>query len=162
MADNATTIDRAAELAGKYLTFFLADETYGVEVLKVREIIGMQTPTAVPRTPEFVRGVINLRGKVIPVVDLRRKLGMDEWAAGEQTAIIVTQVAGAEIGVVVDGVCEVLDVPAEQIEESPPFGANVDTHCILGLAKTDHRVTILLDITRILGPEEMTGAACAR
>ena len=141
--------------AGKYLTFGLAEEEYGLEILKVREIIVMMDITAVPRTPEFVRGVINLRGKVIPVVDLRTKFGMEAVAQTDSTCIIVVDVNGVEMGIVVDEVSEVLDIRTEEIEDAPSFGANVDTEFILGMGKTNERVTILLDIGKVLASEEM-------
>ena len=139
--------------AGKYLTFVLADEVYGVEILKVREIIGMMPITPVPRTPDHVRGVINLRGKVISVVDLRRKFGMGATEETDETCIIVVNVAGFEIGTIVDRVSEVLDIHADQIEPAPSMGHDVDTDFILGMGKADQEVTILLDIGRILAQD---------
>jgi purine-binding chemotaxis protein CheW len=143
-----------SSLAGKYLTFILGDETYGLEILKVQEIIGMQEITKVPRTPDYVKGVINLRGKVIPVVDLRRKFGMQEIETTRKTCIIVVQVARNEnsvtMGIVVDEVSEVLEIAADEIEPSPAFGTNVDTVFILGMAKTKDAVKILLDINKVL------------
>ena len=140
---------------GKYLTFGLAEETYGLEILKVREIIGLMDITAVPRTPGFVKGVINLRGKVIPVVDLRLKFGMAEAERTEQTCIIVVDVSRVEMGILVDKVSEVLNIAGGDIEDTPSFGVNVDTGFILGLGKANDRVTILLDISKVLGGDEM-------
>jgi len=150
-----------AEVAGKYLTFRLAGEEYGLEILKVREIIGMMKISSVPKTPEFVRGVINLRGKVIPVVDLRLKVGMPKAERTEQTCIIVVDIGDVEMGIIVDEVCEVLDIVAKDIEEAPSFGAQVNTDFILGMGKTDGQVTILLDIARVLSEEDAADVAGA-
>ena len=145
--------------AGKYLTFKMADEDYGISLLKVREIIGMMPITSVPRTPDFVKGVINLRGKVIPVTDLRLRFGMPEIDYTDRTCIIVVEVEGQDItiqmGIVVDAVTEVLPVKAEEIEAAPEFGAKVDTQYILGMANMDDSVKILLDIDRVMTPEEI-------
>jgi purine-binding chemotaxis protein CheW len=144
---------------GKYLMFTLADETYGIGILKIREIIGMMTITSVPQTPEFVKGVINLRGKVIPVVDLRRKFGMDVSDTTDRTCVIVVEIEGVDrtvqVGSVVDSVSEVLNIKAEDIEETPSFGAKMNTEYILGMAKIEGGVKILLDINRVLGTDEI-------
>ena len=146
--------------AGKYLTFKLAEEDYGISLLKVREIIGMMPITSVPRTPDFVKGVINLRGKVIPVTDLRLRFGMPESAYTDRTCIIVVEVEGrdnkVQMGTVVDAVTEVLPVKSEEIEPAPEFGATVDTRYIFGMANMDGSVKILLDIDRVLRQEEIT------
>ena len=159
MGETAQTIKQAAALAGKYLTFKLANEEYGLEILKVREIIGMMPITKVPRTPAFVRGVINLRGKVIPVIDLRKKFGMETTADTEETCIIVVDVArGADklqIGILVDSVSEVLDIKGEDIEDAPSFGSNLDTQFIMGMAKAKGSVKILLNIEKVLSSNEM-------
>ena len=143
--------------AGKYLTFKLADEDYGISLLKVREIIGMMPITSVPRTPEFVKGVINLRGKVIPVTDLRRRFDMPEIDYNDRTCIIVVEVSGQEstvqMGIVVDAVTEVLAVQEPEIAPAPEFGASVDTRYILGMANMEGAVKILLDIDRVLTEE---------
>ncbi len=142
--------------AGKYLTFVIADEEYGLEILKVREIIGIMDITAVPKTPDFVKGVINLRGKVIPVIDLRLKFSMEEAQRTEETCIIVVSVNELEVGIIVDKVSEVQDISGQDIEDSPEFGAQVDTEFILGMGKTEGRVTILLDIAKVLGGEHIS------
>ena len=145
--------DRAA-LAGKYLTFNLGKELYGVEILKVQEIIGVLPVTKVPKSPPFIKGVINLRGKVIPVIDLRLKLGMEEHVHNEKTCIIVVNmpVEGQTIavGVVVDSVREVYDFNASQIEFAPKFGVDVDSAAILGIGKINEVVVMLLDISKAL------------
>ncbi len=144
----------------KYLTFKLADEEYGVEILKVREINGVMDITGVPRMPVYMKGVINLRGKVIPVVDLRLKFGLDEIESTEQTCIIVVDV-GKEIGIIVDTVCEVLDIDDENIEPAPSMGGSVDTSFILGMGKVGEDVKILLDIGKVLTTDELIDVASA-
>jgi len=151
------------ELAGKYLTFELGDESYGLQILKVQEIIKMQEITKVPRTPDYVKGVINLRGKVMPVIDLRKTFGMEEVEASRDTCIIVVQVQRGEasviLGVIVDKVSEVLEISGEEIEPPPSFGTQVDTHFILGMAKTKDSVKILLDIDKVVSEGEMESLA---
>lgn len=154
MAQAEATAGSDLTTADQYLTFQLAAEEYGLEILKVREIIGMMNITAVPRTPEFVLGVINLRGNVIPVIDLRRKFGMQAVDQTEETCVIVVDVDGMETGIVVDRVSDVLDIGADNIQDAPSFGAAVDTDFILGIGKTDERVTILLDIGRVLSDND--------
>ena len=146
-------------VAGKYLTFNLGSELYGFEILKVQEIIKAAAVTRIPRTPDFVRGVINLRGKVIPVTDLRLKFGLESQEDTDRTCIIVVQVAGENgpvtTGILVDEVSEVLDITSEEIEPSPSFGAHVDTGFILGMGKVDERVISLLDIDQVISSDEM-------
>ena len=140
---------------GKFLTFFLDDEEYGLEILKVREIIGMMGITPVPRTPTFIRGVINLRGKVIPVVDLRLKFGMEAIEQTSETCIIVVQAEGMEMGSVVDKVSEVLDIAGEDIEDAPSFGEDLKTDYILGIGKSEDKVKLLLDIDKVLSSQDV-------
>jgi len=154
-AVEARSPDARSSLGGKYLTFFLRGEEYGLEILKVQEIIGMMDITPVPRTPDFIRGVINLRGKVIPIVDLRLKFGMEPAAQSEQTCIIVVQAQGVQMGIVVDQVSEVLDIDSEDIEDAPSFGADVNSDYILGIGKSEGRVKLLLDIDRVLTADEL-------
>lgn len=142
-------------VGGKFLTFFLAEEEYGLEILKVETIIGVLAITPVPRTPEFIRGVVNLRGQVIPIVDLRLKFGMESIEQTEESCIIVVQTQGIQMGVIVDRVSEVLDIAAENIEDAPSFGMNVNTDYILGIGKSDDRVKLLLDIDRVLSTQEV-------
>ena len=157
MTDQAAvaTAEQTRQRAGKYLTFVLADEEYGLEILKVREIIGIMDITAVPRTPDFVKGVINLRGKVIPVIDLRLKFGMEEAERTEETCIIVVDVEGIEMSIVVDKVSEVLDIAIDEIEDAPSFGASVNTDFILGMGKANEQVKILLDIGKVLSATDV-------
>lgn len=145
---------------GKYLTFSLDNEEYGIGILKVKEIIGMMTITSVPKTPEFVKGVINLRGKVIPVIDLRLKFDMPPREYSERTCIIVVEIESdtrtISIGIVVDSVSEVLNIKEEEIEAAPVFGTRLNTSYILGMAKTEGRVKILLDIDHVLSAKEIS------
>ncbi len=147
---------------GKYLTFALLHEEYGLEILKVREIIGYIDVTAVPQTPHYVKGVINLRGQVIPVVDLRAKFGMETTDVTEETCIIVVEIrcAGrkASTGIIVDRVQEVLDISAQDIEDAPQFAASVDTNFILGMGKVGGSVKILLDIDVVLAGDYLDAA----
>jgi len=149
----ATAIETRAK-AGKYLTFALAKEEYGIAILKVREIIGYMTITAVPRMPEYVKGIINLRGQVIPVVDLRCRFGMEAKDITEQTCIIVVDIhhEGRSFfaGLIVDHVQEVLNITHDNIDDAPQFGAGVDTDFILGIGKAGSAIKILLDIDRVL------------
>ncbi len=151
------------EQAGKYLTFKLGAEEFGLEILKVQEIIKLMEITRVPRTPEFVRGVINLRGKVIPVIDLRLKFQMESQATTDKTCVIVVQVAQGDsrvtTGVIVDEVSEVLDIAAEQIEPAPEFGSAVDTAFILGMGKVAKRVVMLLDVDKVMSSRELAAVA---
>lgn len=147
-----------AARGGKYLTFALGREEYGLEILRVREIIGYIDVTAVPRTPEHVKGVINLRGQVFSVIDLRARFGMEPAARTEQTCIIVVDVQrnGRRLntGVIVDRVSEVLDVAPDRIEDAPSFGASVQVDFIVGIAKVGESVKVLLDADKVLGADE--------
>jgi purine-binding chemotaxis protein CheW len=153
--ENAGMADRE----GKYLTFALAEEEYGIGILKVKEIIGMMSVTHVPQTPAFVKGVINLRGKVIPVVDLRLRFSLEAASYTERTCIIVVEVTGASghvmMGIVVDAVSEVLNIRGADIENTPAFGVKLDTDFILGMAKAAGGIKILLDIDRVLNSEDL-------
>ena len=143
---------------GKYLSFFLDREEYGIGILKIKEIIGMMPITPIPQTPAYVKGVINLRGKVIPVIDLRLRFGMAEAEYTDRTCIIVVEFTTASgrlhTGIVVDSVSEVLNIKGSDIEDTPSFGAKLSTDFILGMAKIGGGVKILLDIDRILSEEE--------
>jgi len=164
MTDETQIISQAVEAAsrreGKYLTFTLAGEEYGIGILKIKEIIGMIPITTVPRTPEFVRGVVNLRGKVIPVIDLRLRFGMEENDYTERTCIIVVEIGEdantVQIGIVVDAVSEVLNIKSDEIADTPTFGSRLDTDYILGMAKMEGGVKILLDIDTVLNEQDVT------
>jgi len=163
MNQSAKTMDQAVKAitikTGKYLTFTLENEEYGIGILKVKEIIGMMSITSVPRTPEFVKGVINLRGKVIPVLDLRLKFDMGEIPYTDRTCIIVVEIDSDSvtvlIGIVVDAVSEVLNIKESDIEDTPTFGTSLNTDYILGMAKTEGSVKILLDIDKVLNQQEI-------
>jgi purine-binding chemotaxis protein CheW len=148
---------------GKYLTFLLGREEFAIQVLKVREIMGIQDITAVPQTPQYVKGVINLRGKVIPVVDLRLKFCLPEIDYTQRTCIIVVQVQSAGValhtGIIVDAVSEVLNLAATDIEDTPDFGDGCGSAAsyLLGMAKVKGKVKILLDIDRVLSAQEVHG-----
>lgn len=152
-------IKAVADKDKKFLTFTMANEEYGIGILKIRELIRMMPITSVPQTPEFVKGVINLRGKVIPVIDLRLRFGMEASDYTERTCIIVVEIEGdtgtVQIGIVVDSVSEVLNIISEDIEETPTFGAKLNTDYILGMAKMEQGVKILLDIDMVLSSEEV-------
>jgi purine-binding chemotaxis protein CheW len=160
MQSSVLTIPAATEGAktdprtGKYLTFQLAKEEFAVQVLHVREIMGVQEITAVPQMPYHVKGVLNLRGKVIPVLDLRLKFGMQELEYTQRTCIIVVQIEGnagrISTGIIVDGVSEVLTLQAADIEDTPDFGMGAATPYLLGLAKIKGKVKILLDINKVI------------
>ncbi len=139
----------------KYLTFVLGNEEYGIEILRVREIIGLMDITTVPQTPGHMKGVINLRGKVIPVIDLRLKFSMQEEKHTKETCIIVVEVNNTSIGIIVDSVSEVSDIGSGEIEESPDFGQGIDTDFIMGLGKVNEKIIILLDIEGVLSSEDL-------
>ncbi len=141
--------------AGKYLTFVLEKEEYGIEIIKIREIIGIMNITTIPQAPNYIKGVINLRGKVIPVIDLRLKFDMEEKKHTSETCIIVVDIQGVLFGIIVDTVSEVADIKEEEIEEAPSFGARISTDFILGMAKIRNSVKMLLKIESILSVEEI-------
>lgn len=145
--------------AGKYITFSLAGEDYGIYILSVKEIIGLMTVTKVPRTPDFVRGVINLRGKVHPVIDLRKRFALEPKEDNARTPIIIVEVTKEDtvshLGIVVDSVSEVINVTKEELEDTPSFGVDLDTDFILGLAKVNKKVITLLDIDKILTSRQL-------
>jgi purine-binding chemotaxis protein CheW len=153
--NNATAVKENQSIkvdprAGKYLTFFLASEEYGVEILKVQEIIGRMPITPVPLTAKYFLGVINLRGKIHPIMDLKIKFGMDHSEITDETCIIVIKTSSLMMGVLVDKVSEVVNLASGDIEETPSFGADVNTEYLLGVGKTGGRVRLLLDIEKII------------
>lgn len=147
--------------AGKYLTFSLASELYGLEILKVSEIVGMLPVTRVPRLPDYVAGVVNLRGRIIPVVDVRVAFGLADASITDRTCIIVVSVAregaaATTLGIIVDEVSDVLSLPDEVIEATPEFGTEVDTSFIKGVGRVEERVVLLLDIDRVLSGAQLS------
>jgi purine-binding chemotaxis protein CheW len=155
MSEPARDTGEQARLGGKYLTFSLGAEDYAISILKVQEIIGMMDVTMVPSVPDFVRGVINLRGKIVPVIELRTRFGMERIDQTDQTCIVVIDGPGGEIGVIVDRVSEVLDILGRDIEPPPSFGASVTSAYLLGIGKAGGRVQLVLDIERVLGGDAM-------
>jgi purine-binding chemotaxis protein CheW len=160
MGNQMTGNAAVSAAGGKYLTFKLAKEEYGLEILKVREIICLMPITKVPRTPDFIRGVINLRGAVIPVIELRKKFNMQIIEDSGETCIIVVEITKANmpvcIGILVDSVSEVMDIAFAEIQETPSFGVDIDTRYILGMAKARESVKILLDIQKLLTENEIS------
>jgi purine-binding chemotaxis protein CheW len=158
MAISSTTShsdDGARGNANKYLTFCLGDEQYGIEILRVREIIGLIAITPLPRTPDFVRGVMNLRGRIIPVVDLRRRFRLPDAETTKETCIIVVDAHRADgeqalTGVIVDSVREVQDIPSDAISPAPEFGLTVPLDYIQGVGKSKDKVVVLLDVGEVL------------
>jgi len=142
--------------SSKYLTFVLEDEEYGIEILKVREIIGMMSITPIPQSPLQLKGVINLRGKIIPVFDLRLIFGMIERNHDSETCIIIVDVNGTLVGVVVDTVSEVMDVRDEDVEKGAELEEKINTQFILGISKVRDKIRVLIDIDRVLGNEELS------
>jgi len=171
-AGDAALCDQISRLAGKYLTFRLGEEEFGVEILKVREIIGLIDITPVPHVPDHIKGVINLRGKIIPVIELRRKFALESVGFTEETCVVVVDAEegdGADqlqVGVIVDRVREVLDISAEQIEPAPKLGQDHHTHYILAMGKVaagdGEKIVMLLDIDSVIGREELEAAAGAK
>jgi purine-binding chemotaxis protein CheW len=142
----------------QYLTFTLAGEEYGVEILRVQEIKGNSTVTPIPNTPSYIKGVMNLRGTIIPVVDLRSKFGMDSTAASQFTVMIVLRVGAKVMALVVDAVSDVLNIAETEVHPTPDFGVRVDTRFIGGMAKAGEKLVMLLDIDTLLGADVMAGA----
>ncbi len=160
MQEQDARIEQIGE-SGSYLTFFLMDEEYALEILKVQEIFGMLDVTPVPMTPPYMLGLINLRGRVIPIVDLRRKFDMGGYERNEQTCVIVCQVRGMSVGIVVDRVNEVAEIAEADIDETPSLGPGVRSDFLLGIGKSEVGVRLLLDIEKVLstGDLEDMGAA---
>jgi purine-binding chemotaxis protein CheW len=155
----AAVAEHGAVIGGKFLTFFLDQEEYGIEILKVREIIGLLPVTHVPQSPYYVRGVINLRGQVIPVADLRVKFDMPEVKPTDETCIIVVHTAGNQLGLIVDKVSEVRNILSEEVVDTPSLGHEVNTEYVMGLGKTEERVILLLDISRIFPASDLESLA---
>lgn len=142
-----------SETYQKLLTFSLGSEGYGVSILKIKEIIGMMNIISIPRSPDFIKGIINLREKIIPVMDLRIKFGMEPRKYDEETCIMISQVTinGVQklLGVIVDSVSEVITIPDDQIEPPPECGASAEHNSILGIGKVKDKVVIVLDVNRV-------------
>ncbi len=152
----ATTKSSGGYVVLQLVTFTLGNEEYAVDILKVQEINRMREITRVPNSPSYVEGVINLRGKVIPVVNIRKKFGLPEKENDEQSRIMIMDIQGITMGLVVDSVSEVLRVPSHIVEPTPPMASNISTEFIKGIAKLEDRLIILLDMDRLLGKAEET------
>jgi purine-binding chemotaxis protein CheW len=148
-----TTPDRGS--GRELLTFTLGAESYGIDILKVQEIRGYEAPTRIANTPEFIKGVMNLRGHIVPVIDLRLKLGVGEPRYDASTVVIILNVLKRVIGVVVDGVSDVVSLPSEAIKPAPELGTALDTQYIQGLATLGEQLLILVDIERLMGSRDM-------
>ncbi len=141
---------------GQYVTFLLGEEEYGLEILAVQEIIGFTHITHVPHLPEFIKGVINLRGTVVPVVDLRLKFGIGQADYNNHTCVVVVKMEERVMGMVVDVVSEVVNFPEGSVEAAPPFGTNVRADFIKGMGKIGDRLVIILDIDKVLSNDELS------
>jgi len=161
MPASALTASGVPSIGGKHLTFRLGGETYALQIGCVQEIIGMQEVTQVPRLPDYIRGVINLRGRIVPAVDLRRKFGLEAAEQTRQTCIIVVELAhighNARMGLIVDAVTEVADIPADSVEPAPELGRNAMP--VLGFSVDDEQVRLLLDLEQVLGEGEAAAVA---
>ncbi|HEY0843374.1 chemotaxis protein CheW [Methylotenera sp.] len=146
---------RAKSAEGEYLTFVLGAEEYGLEILKVQEIRGYDAVTQIANTPEFIKGVVNLRGKIVPIVDLRIKFNLGKVEYNEFTVVIILNLHGRVVGIVVDGVSDVIALKEEQIRDVPSLVTSIDTKYIVGLATLDQRMLILVDIEQLMTSQEM-------
>lgn len=155
--DNVITnvSSRAKSAEGEYLTFVLGAEEYGLEILKVQEIRGYDAVTQIANTPEFIKGVVNLRGKIVPIVDLRIKFNLGKIEYNEFTVVIILNLHGRVVGIVVDGVSDVIALKEEQIRDVPSLVTSIDTKYIVGLATLDQRMLILVDIEQLMTSQEM-------
>ena len=156
----STSIDKVKDRQNKYLTFAIGEEQYGLEILKVRGIENLVTITKVPKMPPYIKGVINLRGKVIPMIDLRLKFDMEEKEYNDRTCSIVVEINGKKgiivMGIIVDQVLEVININSDEIDENVNFGTQIDTKYILGIAKAKDAIKIILDIDKVLTTEELS------
>ncbi len=149
------TADLSAGEGSQFVTFTLADEEYGVDIMKVQEIIGYRGFTKIPNVGEYIKGVLNLRGTVVPVVDLRLKFNMDEKDYDQYTVIMIVEVAGRIMGIIVDSVSDVVSLAADEIQPTPNFSSNISTDFIKGMGKKEEKFIILLDINKVLSDEEL-------
>ena len=143
------------EERGQYVSFIIGEEYYGVDILKVQEIVGITKITVVPNMMNYMKGVINLRGKVVPVVDMRLKFNMPEREYDQTTVILIVQVKGREIGMIVDSVSDVVEIPLSKIQETHQFKASIEADFIKGIGNLDEMLVILLDVDRILSSDEL-------
>jgi purine-binding chemotaxis protein CheW len=162
MTQTATQNDFGSGGPQKFLTFSLAGEEYGINIMKIKEIIGMMPVTVLPQTPEYVKGVINLRGKVIPIIDLRCKFNLEQVEPTERTCIIVIEAEDNAqvqtlVGLIIDGVSEVVTLKGDEVEPAPNMQTDLHEQLILGLAKCENGVKILLDIDKVINHDELAG-----
>ena len=150
-----TTHTAASGSVQEYLTFTLGKEEYGVDILKVQEIRGYEAPTALANAPAYIKGVVNLRGTIVPIVDMRIKFSLGEPTYDQFTVVIILNVGGRVVGVVVDGVSDVIGLAAEQMRPAPEFSASFDTRYIMGLGTIDDRMLILIDIEKLMSSSDM-------
>ena len=146
----------AAQAGHEYLSFVLGEAQYCIDILKVQEIRTYEAPTRIANTPSFIMGVINLRGNIVPIIDLRVKFGLPEQRYDTQTVVIVLNVAKRTVGVVVDGVSDVIAVPASEIKPAPELGGSLDTQYLQGLATVGGQMMILIDIEKLMTSREMS------
>jgi purine-binding chemotaxis protein CheW len=149
------TIGSSTSAGDEYLTFTLGEEEYGIDILKVQEIRGYDAVTKIANTPEFIKGVINLRGTIVPIIDMRIKFKLGNVAYDQFTVVIILNIANRVVGMVVDGVSDVIALPSEQIKPAPEFGGTLDTQYILGLATVEERMIIVIDIERLMTSQDM-------
>lgn len=145
----------AGHTANEFLTFRLGGEEYGIEILKVQEIRGYDSITQIANAPEFIKGVVNLRGIIVPIIDMRIKFRLGEANYDQFTVVIILNVAGRVMGIVVDGVSDVISLESEQMRPTPGFGSVIDTEYIMGLGTVDERMLILIDIEKLMGSSDM-------
>ncbi|MBN2299171.1 MAG: purine-binding chemotaxis protein CheW [Deltaproteobacteria bacterium] len=151
----ATSAESAKLLTSQYVTFLLGDETYGISILKLNEIIAYQDCTTIPNVPNFIKGVLNLRGIVVPVIDLRERFSMETKTYDQFTVIMILDVSGRIMGLIVDAVSDVITLNKENIKPRPSFSAGISTHFIQGMGVKDNKFIILLDVDRLLSDEEL-------
>ena len=154
-SSTANTPSKAKSAAGEYLTFVLGEEEYGLEILKVQEIRGYDAVTQIANTPDFIKGVVNLRGKIVPIVDLRIKFHLGKVEYNEFTVVIILNLHGRVVGIVVDGVSDVMALKDEQIRDVPSLVTSIDTKYIVGLATVEAQMLILVDIEQLMSSQEM-------
>ncbi|NOU25094.1 MAG: chemotaxis protein CheW [Methylotenera sp.] len=154
-ANTKSTSVKSTSAAGEYLTFVLGEEQYGLEILKVQEIRGYDAVTQIANTPDFIKGVVNLRGKIVPIVDLRIKFNLGKVEYDEFTVVIILNLNGRVVGIVVDGVSDVMALKEEQIRDVPSLVSNIDTKYIVGLATVEEQMFILVDIEQLMNSQEM-------
>ncbi len=151
-----TETAQTAKTFSRFLTFYIDDEQYGLDISRIKEIIALMNITHIPKTPDFVKGVINLRGSIIPVIDIRLKFGMEAKEETVETAIVIYEIDGVSIGFIVDRVEDVISINTDHISDAPDFGTSIDTTFISGIAEVDEGVIMILDLKNIFDHNELT------